>query len=195
MESTRQRILEIMKTRQRVSSRELARLTHFTPANIRHHLRQLIEDGLVRKTGETIVEGRGRPTPLYTLTHPTTNLSGLARQLLHLIKEEPDRLQALATGFAPAQPDARRHITQRLVAAMQRLGKLSYEPRWEPHPDGPLVILGNCPFSEIIADHPELCTMDAHLLERLLGEKPVQTEKLERNAEGMVVCKFRIRSL
>lgn len=193
MESTRQRILDIMQTRQRISSRELARLTHVTPANIRHHLRQLAADGLVRKTAETLSEGRGRPAPLYTLTHPISNLDGLARRLLDQVRADPDRLRRLAAAFAPEPPETTKHITQRLVAAMRHLDDLAYQPRWEPHPGGPQVILGNCPFSEIIADHPELCRMDAYLLERLLGKSVSQTEKLQRSGEGAVVCRFEIR--
>lgn len=192
MKSTRNRILEIMETRQRIGSQELARLTHVTPANIRHHLRQLAAEGLIRKTGENLVEGRGRPTPLYTLVHPRSNITGLAGHLLDMLDmlDGEEALRALAKAFSPQQADFRRHITQRLVNAMRRLEQLNYLPRWEALPNGPEVILGHCPFSDIIADHPELCRMDALLLERLLGTSVAQIEKLARNDEGTVICRF-----
>ena len=159
---------------------------------IRHHLRQLISEGLVRRTEEQVIEGRGRPTPLYTLVHPRSNLGGLVHHLLSLPGRET-LLQIAAEKFSPASGDIRRHITQRLYHAMGRLEELHYQPRWEALPDGPEVILGHCPFSEVIAAHPELCTMDTHILERLLGTRVEQIEKLERNAEGMLLCRFRIQ--
>ena len=90
MKSTRERILEIMETRQQVGSQELARLTHVTPANIRHHLRQLSREGLIQKTGEHVIAGRGRPTPLYTLTHPRSNIADLAGHLLTQLSGQQD---------------------------------------------------------------------------------------------------------
>ena len=179
-----------METRQRIGSQELARLTHVTAANIRHHLRQLVSEGLIRKTDEQLVDGRGRPAPLYTLAHPPNNLTRLARQLLAMLPAGEPPLRSIAEAFAPVPADLRRHITQRLVSAMQRLEHLNYQPRWEALPNGPEVILGHCPFSEIIEDHPELCRLDALLLERLLGTPVEQIEKLVRNPEGMVNCRF-----
>jgi predicted ArsR family transcriptional regulator len=192
MKSTRVRILEIMETRQRVGSNELARLTHVTPANIRHHLRQLTEEGLIQKTGDKIISGRGRPAPLYTLVHPSSNIGALAKNLLEMIKEKPAELIRLAESFAPEEPEGQRHITQRLFNAMGRLEKLNYLPRWEALPEGPEVILGHCPFSEIVADQPALCTMDKHLLQHMLETDVEHIEKLQRNEEGMVACRFRI---
>ncbi len=182
-----------METRQQVDSQELARLTHVTPANIRHHLRQLVAEGLIRKTGDKLIDGRGRPAPLYTLEHPRSNVAGLVTHLLNLVRDQPGQLQELAAGFTPKDADVSRHITVRLVNAMQQLEQLNYQPRWEALPNGPEVILGHCPFSEIIAAHPELCRMDGHMLKRLLGEPVEQIEKLERNEEGMVTCRFRFK--
>ena len=192
MKTTRERILEILDTRQRMTTSELARLTHVTPADIRHHLRNLAGEGLVRRTGEALVEGRGRPAPLYALAQPRGNLAGLAGHLLDAASPDPSFPDSIARRFAPAEPDLTRHITQRLVRAMGRLADLEYQPRWEAHPNGPQVILGRCPYREIIAEHPELCAIDAALLERLLGQKAVQTDKLVRTSEGHFVCRFSI---
>lgn len=190
METTRQRLLDLMQTRQQIAARELARLAHVTPADVRHHLRQLEREGLVRRTGRRLVEGRGRPAELFSLAHPASGLERLLEHLLDQALEQPDGLAELAGRLAPQSGDRGRHITQRLVAAMKDLAPLAYRPRWEAHPGGPQVIFENCPYAEIIADHPELCRMDARILERTLAEKVRQTEKLARSEEGVVVCRF-----
>lgn len=192
MPSTRQRILKILKTRQSIDSLELARLTHVTPADVRHHLRKLAAEGLIHKTGGRLISGRGRPSQLYTLTHPESNMEGLAGRLLEILGDEPEKISELAGCFAPAAADRSLHITRRLLAAMQELSALAYRPRWEAHPGGPQIIFGNCPYAAIVAEHPQLCRMDAEILEKLLGNPVQQTVKLERNDQGTVFCRFEV---
>jgi predicted ArsR family transcriptional regulator len=72
---------------------------------------------------------------------------------------------------------------------MDRLSALHYEPRWEARAAGPEIILGHCPFASIIARHPELCQLDAHLLEQGLVR---QAAKLEPNQRGLPICIFAV---
>lgn len=193
--STRQRILEILLTRQPVTADELANVLHLTPANIRHHLGKLERDGRVIAVGERPPRGRGRPPRMFALSvrgEGTDRLAGrLLDQALDALApdQRADFLRALALrlgGTIEGGP----HITQRLGAAIRRLNELEYQARWEAHALAPRVILGNCPYAAIIAEHPELCQMDAHLLENLLGQPVAQTAKLERNLQGLPVCVF-----
>jgi len=75
---------------------------------------------------------------------------------------------------------------------MQALNELNYEARWEAHADAPQVVLGHCPYAEIIDAHPELCQMDTFLLEILIGERAEQVEKLALNVRGWPYCLFRV---
>jgi predicted ArsR family transcriptional regulator len=193
--STRQRILEILETRSTASAEELAHILQLTPANIRHHLGKLEQDGRVSAIGERPPRGRGRPTRIFALPRRAKGTDHLAGYLLDqsLSTLNPDQqaafLRVLAIRLGGELISAL-HITQRLAATVRRLNELEYEARWEAHALAPRIILGNCPYASIIADHPELCQMDVHLLENLIGRPVKQTAKLERNQQGLMICGF-----
>jgi hypothetical protein len=53
-------------------------------------------------------------------------------------------------------------------------------------------MLGHCPYRRILDDHPELCQLDASLLEYFLDMSVRQIEKLDINAKGLPQCVFLI---
>jgi predicted ArsR family transcriptional regulator len=65
---------------------------------------------------------------------------------------------------------------------------MNYHARWEAGSQGPRLIFGHCPYAALIGKHPELCRMDAALLEKLMGEAVTQMFKIGR--EGSSVCVF-----
>jgi predicted ArsR family transcriptional regulator len=81
-------------------------------------------------------------------------------------------------------------ITRRLALAIERLNTLHYQARWEAHAQGPRVIFELCPYTPIIARHPELCRMDKFLLQELLGLEVSLSAKLELNTRGLPFCMF-----
>jgi predicted ArsR family transcriptional regulator len=81
-------------------------------------------------------------------------------------------------------------ITQKLVAAVRALEPLGYKPRWEARPHGPQLVLGRCPYAAIIADHPELCSIDAQVLEKLLDVPVEQMAKLQPGPQMIPQCIF-----
>jgi predicted ArsR family transcriptional regulator len=81
-------------------------------------------------------------------------------------------------------------IMKRLVRTVARLNELRYQAHWEASAVGPRLILGHCPYAAIIADHPELCRMDAFLLEARLGSSVEQTAKLQMSEKGLPFCAF-----
>ena len=85
-----------------------------------------------------------------------------------------------------------RSLTARLYQAVQVLNKLHYNARWEAHSSGPHVILTNCPYKDIIDDHPELCILDCHLIDRLVNAQPQQIAKLAKDRQGRSYCEFRV---
>lgn len=195
--STRQRILEILATRPTATADELAHLLHLTPANMRHHLSRLEADGRVIPVGERPPRGRGRPQRLFALPRRGEGTDRLAGHLLEQVlppldaPQKAEFLRALA-GRLGGDPIPARHITQRLAATVRRLNDLEYQARWEAHALAPRVILGNCPYAAIISEHPELCQLDAHLLENLLGDKATQLSKLEKTPLGLPACIFAV---
>lgn len=197
MQSTRQRILDYLDQHGAASPRQLARAFGMTPANVRRHLGILEQRDLVLPGGLRPSEGRGRPERVYTLSSAAQGdgLQALASALLQSIegRQQGAVLQKAAKQLAGEDPRPGGQ-TQRLVAAMQRLAPLSYRPRWEARPDGPQIVLGQCPFAAIIAEHPELCRLDAELLQELLGAGVEQTAKLEAGPDGLPQCIFRVKA-
>lgn len=173
-----------------------------TPANVRHHLRVLIDEGAVELATRIPPHGRGRPALLYTLTQKSHdhNLDGLAHALLEtyledLSNEERSRLlQHLASLLAldeehkPASQPA--SLTHRLYHAIQHLNKMGYQARWEAHREAPRLSLGHCPYVDILPEHPELCQVDAYLIEELLGVPARQIKKRAQDSRGARYCLF-----
>jgi predicted ArsR family transcriptional regulator len=197
MQSTRQRILDYLDQRGSASARQLAHAFGMTPANLRRHLRILQVRGLLAAIERRPPEGRGRPEQVYALTPSAQpdNLKKLSSTLLEQTKGRGQEAQMkqlavrlLGNGAAPTG-----QITQRLVAAVQRLVPLGYRPRWEARPNAPQVVLGRCPYAAIIADHPELCRMDAYMLEALLATPVEQLSKLQPGPLGTTQCVFTLK--
>ena len=206
MTTSRQRLLEYIRSRRVVKVDELSRALKMTPANARHHLSILQEQGLVRTIGQEAPEGKGRPAFLYSLTEELErhSLDLLSEALLDellagMAPQEQDQLLARLAQrllFAqskdetrPIQPTAR-SLTQAIYQTIQHLSALNYQARWEAHADGPRLILGHCPYAAIIDCHPELCRIDSHLLEQLLGQPVTQNAKLMISPQGNRYCLF-----
>ncbi|UYN89348.1 MAG: helix-turn-helix domain-containing protein [Anaerolineales bacterium] len=197
MQATRQNILDYLDARGSASAQQMAQAFGMSTQNLRRHLRILEQRGLIA-VSQPAASGRGRPQLTYSLTAQAQpdHLAGLSRALLQGLR--PASLRPLAQrllgqpGGLQSQRPAR-NTSQRLVAAMRKLEPMGYRPRWEARPGGPQVVLGHCPFAAIIEQHPELCQVDAHMLEELLGADPEQASKLQPGPQGTPQCIFRIK--
>lgn len=197
MQATRQSILDFLGTRGSASAQQMAQAFGMSTQNLRRHLRILEQRGLIA-VSQPAASGRGRPQLTYSLTAHAQpdHLAGLSRALLQGLR--PASLRPLAqrllgqpSGLQSQRPA--RNTSQRLVAAMRQLEPMGYRPRWEARPGGPQVVLGHCPFAAIIDQHPELCQVDAHMLEELLGADAEQASKLQPGPQGIPQCIFRIK--
>lgn len=202
MQNTRLRIMAYLEKNHQASAKELSQVFNMTIANIRHHLSFLKNEGKVEIIGEKPASGRGRPTQLYTPTNQTQSdpINILMNALLNEIRssrskrQRDNRLKRIAKRLAGFSSTDNKSITIRLGAGMQHLNELSYQAHWEAHANAPQMILGKCPYAAVIDDHPELCQMDAFLLEYLLGEPVKQTTKFTREPDGPKDCRFVLKS-
>ncbi len=200
MKTTRQQVREYLQDKQSASADELARALQVTPANIRHHLSAMISDGLVQKVGERPPVGRGRPIQLYGLVEVISrhNLVLLVKALLSELEERYSKEECrnlrknIAKRLAREGMITAKNPGQRYFLAMQFLNKMNYQARWEAHSDAAHVILSHCPYAQVIQDYPEICQMDAYLLEEVLGEGAFQAAKLEITPNGGRQCVFHI---
>ena len=174
-EPTRERILTYLREHRVATASGLSLSWGLTRADMRYHLNQLVEEGLVERSEQDthLPSRRGRPPQSYRLAVQTSpdNFSELCHALLtaylkNVTDVKPYLLElarSLAGELAP-QANPARQFNQAVIA----LNQMRYHARWEAHASGPRVLLRSCPYAAILPDHPELCQLDQHLLEILL---------------------------
>ena len=199
MKSTRERILDYLENHSSVTAEELSHALHMTSANVRHHLAILLKMKFVEIIGERPPKERGRPSKVFSLSRERMgeNLDLLAHALLQVAMqsrepaEQEKFLKNVARALIRGDPP-RGSLTQRLFQTVRKLNEMNYRARWEAHAEAPCLILKHCPYQSILREHPELCEMDAHLLEEMLGVPVQQTARLARDPDGGRYCMFRI---
>ena len=184
MLTTRQRVLAYLNKTRTASVREISRALKMPAANVRHHLRVLVSDGRLDVSTGGAGEKRGRPEKVYSLPRAALgdNLSVLSHALLTETSSRI-RVETLAKYLVGESDFAREPLTKRLNLVTEKLNQMNYHARWEAGAEGPRVIFGHCPYAAIIEKHPELCVMDAALLEQLMGQaaKPLMTIARDRS--------------
>ena len=192
----RQKILAFLKKQNTATTAEISAALRVTPANVRHHLSLLEKDGRVDVIGLRGVGTRGRPQKVYRLGSALLgdNLASLTEALLGQIPHEQVEatLQAVGRTLAGTSAERSTPLMRRLATAVERLNAANYHARWEVHASGPRLVLGHCPYAAVIKRHPELCRLDAVLLQTLLGVNVEQLAKLEQTELGNIYCIFRL---
>lgn len=200
MPNTRKRIQLHLEEVHHSTVKEISRLFDLTPANIRYHLGMMLEDGQVVASKKSGRAGRGRPQYEYRLAPKTqqNSLSDLAVASLNVIaaqdsaRKRDAMLNELAEAMADKNGGAPNWSPGRLRIAISHLNDLNYHAHWEARAAGPQVKFRQCPYAQIIDDHPLLCRMDASLLETMLGTKVEQKAKINREEGGAKECVFSV---
>lgn len=176
--TTRERILEMISQSRAITVAELSQRLHTTVANIRYHLQPMIEEGIVVVIDpDARNPSRGRPAARYQLNRKRMpdDLGRLSADLLSLLLDptQPEVELAGAMRKLAVRRSNSANITgvptQRLNLAVDYLNQHAFQARWEAHRAGPEIRFANCPFSTIVAEHPNLCEVDRMMLENLLG--------------------------
>jgi predicted ArsR family transcriptional regulator len=199
MKSTRIRLLEHLGDKQVATSEELSRALQVTSANVRHHLTLLLTEGYIQVIGERHPNGPGRPAKVFSLSHKhkSDNIIILIKALLEEISnglsncDQSTKMQSIADKIIRTK-HPQGTLTQLLFNAVKRLNDINYHAKWEAHPEAPRIIFGNCPYSAIIYEHPEICMIDKYIIESLLATTVTQETKLIRDERGYSSCVFRI---
>ena len=195
MTTARQKVLAHLKKTRAASAREIARALNMSAPNVRHHLSVLCSDGRVDALGTAVNnrEGRGRPEKMYSLSQAALgdNLSTLTNALLTEAGSGLN-IEVLASHILNSGQFINLPISKRLVILVEKLDEMHYQARWEAGAKGPRVIFGRCPYAKVIDGHPELCKMDAALLEKALGRPVSQSPKNELVGHGLCPFIFRV---
>jgi len=201
MPNSRQKILTYIIEQQNTTVEELSRVFRVTPANIRHHLSILTEQGSVNVIGQKEVSKKGRPAQIYSASQLSNqnNLDHLSDALLCTLmcNAEPNKriqlIEDIANHLGSHFNTGFTNPTRRLYSTIYALNHMNYHAHWEAHIENPRIMLGHCPYRAILEIHPELCDMDASLLEQLLNAPVKQVEKQTINIRGIPQCVFLIQ--
>ena len=201
MPTSRQKILNYIIEQQNTTVEELSKVFRVTPANIRHHLSILTEQGSVKVIGRKAVLEKGRPAQIYCASQLSdqNNLDHLSDSLLCTLmcnvdpNERPEYIDKIAEHLASQYMTGFINPTRRLYSTIHALNCMNYQAHWEAHIENPHILLDHCPYHAILETHPELCLIDAAMLEHLLQAPVKHTEKQEMNIRGISQCIFIIK--
>ena len=198
MKSTRELILDFFGHKKlAASASELSQDLHLTKADIRYHLKQMLEQKIIEKIIiRPPVVHKGRPTQFFRLTvnSQANNFAFLAEALLSLTIQSPlnnEILDQLVNCFIISIIPAKQR-TQQLNHLIVFLNEKGYQARWEAYVNGPRILFRNCPYAAILQKHPELCTMDAKVLSIFLKLPFHQTARIDLEHAKIPACIFMI---
>jgi predicted ArsR family transcriptional regulator len=181
MKSTRQRLLDILENRPGATAADLSRALRVTQADIRHHLANMVQEGLIVTTGQQRSGRRGRPARRFSLAASVykDNFDLLSRALLiasleSLTPEEQTAFLEQVANQLVSGVSLKGPLSQRLVQVVNHLNALGYQSRWEAHAKAPRILFERCPFAVLRPFHPVLCQLDVKQLE-ILSSAPITT--------------------
>jgi predicted ArsR family transcriptional regulator len=197
---TRERVVRSILENGPSTAAALAERLDLTPAAVRRHLDQLLDEGAIeaREQRASVVRGRGRPAKLFALTdsgrdHFDQQYDDLARQALRFLAE---------TGG----DDAVRAFAERRMAFIEEryAGVVAGHPQMSPAealaqvftdegyaasvrglPMGEQLCQQHCPVSHVAHEFPQLCEAETAAISRVLGS---HVQRLATIAHGDGVC-------
>ncbi|HVC75192.1 MAG TPA: helix-turn-helix domain-containing protein [Candidatus Micrarchaeaceae archaeon] len=191
---SRFRILEDLRGRGPLDSRELGRLIGLHPNTVRWHVDQLIEAGLVRAV-RAPAAGRGRPRVLYEAI--VASASGqqvgyrLLAQILAGYLAGTDHPQVVAESAGQAwgsyltekpQPFTELSVDEATQKVVELFDELGFMPEAVEESDERKILLHRCPFREVAESNQRVvCAVHLGLLKGALSEMgaPLQATRLE----------------
>jgi predicted ArsR family transcriptional regulator len=202
VQSTRERILNILKERGQATVDELSQELGLTAVTVRHHLDILRGEGLVAPPLTRRRKTPGRPQYTYGLAEKASEFfpkryDHLAQMVLDEVRAclPPEAVEQMmkrigeriASRAAVSPSDS---LEARLTTAVDFMNRLGYMARWEDNGDGYLLHVVNCPYEHVSHYDDEICSIDLTLLTHLLGVPP---ERTSWSAHGDSHCTYVIR--
>lgn len=180
MKSTKDKILQTLLRKPKITINELAEAVGINPISVRHHLTNLQMEGLIEAEEER--HGVGRPRLVYSLTEdgmerfPTKYLR-LTTRLLAQMKESMPGPIVTQLFNQIAEDLAREYESQieglsmeeRLEFVKELLAREGFTVEWEKKGEEYQIHEISCPYYQIGIAHPEVCTVDQTLISRMLA--------------------------
>jgi DeoR family suf operon transcriptional repressor len=198
MKSTKDRILQTLLRKPRITINEIAEAVGINAISVRHHLSNLEKEGLIAAEEER--HGVGRPRLVYSLTEdgmerfPTKYLRLTTRLLAQMKETMPGPVvtqlfnqvaEDLANQYAADIKGL--SMEERLDFVKELLAQEGFTVEWELK-DGQYQIHEiSCPYYQIGVSHPEVCTMDQTLISKMLA---VPANKVQCILSGGSHCTY-----
>lgn len=202
MKSTRDRILRTLLNHPNASISDLAEAVSINTISVRHHLTNLLADGLI--IANEVRHGVGRPRLVYSLSESgqekfPTRYMELTNLLLEQLKKtmSPEQVKEvfskIAQSMASDQILKTKKLTfeQKLDFIEQALSTEGFTIEWEKNNEGYIINEISCPYYHVGQNHPEVCVLDQTLISSILSRK---TEKINCVLDGDHHCSYLIRS-
>lgn len=200
MKSTRDKILLTLLKKPQATINDLAESVNINAISVRHHLSSLQADNLVRAEEER--HGVGRPRLVYSLTEdgmekfPTRYLR-LTNRILKGVRNELNSQQVKDLFSSIAKDIANEHkmklnqltMDQKLTYINTLLMEEGFEVEWERNDSYYILHEINCPYIQVVQQHPEVCTLDQVLISEMLS---VPVEKIDCILSGGRQCSYQI---
>ncbi len=202
MSSTKDKILQTLLRKPKITINELAEAVGINPISVRHHLTNLQVEGLISADEER--HGVGRPRLVYSLTEdgmerfPTRYLQLTTRLLAQMKETMPAPVvsklfnqiaEDLASEYAAQIKDM--SMEERLDFVRDLLAQEGFTVEWEKK-DGQYQIHEiSCPYYKIGLAHPEVCTVDQTLISRMLA---LPASKVQCILDGGAFCTYVVQA-
>jgi len=203
MKSTKDRILQTLLRKPKLTINDLAEAVDINPISVRHHLSNLEKEGLIAAEEER--HGVGRPRLLYSLTEdgmerfPTKYLRLTTRLLAQMKESMPGPMVAslfnqiaedLASQYASDIKGL--NMEERLDFVKELLAQEGFTVEWEKKEGQYEIHEISCPYYQIGIAHPEVCTVDQTLISKMLA---VPANKVQCILSGGAHCTYVVQPM
>ena len=197
---TRERVVRSILDNGPSTTATLAERLALTPAAVRRHLDQLIEEGVLeaRQPRASTTRGRGRPAKVFVLTELGRDrfdqaYDDLAVQAIRFLAETggADAVRAFAERRASVLERRFDDVTaehpelEASEALARTLSEEGYAAAVREIPVGEQLCQQHCPVSHVAHEFPELCEAETAAFSRMLGR---HVQRLATIAHGDGVC-------
>ncbi len=198
MKSMKDKILQTLLRKPRITINELAEAVGINPISVRHHLTNLQMEGLIAAEEER--HGVGRPRLVYSLTEegmerfPTKYLRLTTRLLAQMKESMPGPLvtklfNQVAEDLASEYTSQMQGLSmeERLEFVKELLAQEGFTVEWEKKGSEYQIHEISCPYYQIGVDHPEVCTVDQTLISKMLA---LPASKVQCILDGGAFCTY-----
>jgi DeoR family suf operon transcriptional repressor len=202
MKSTKDKILQTLLRRPKITINELAEAVGINPISVRHHLTNLQMEGLISADEER--HGVGRPRLVYSLTEDgmekfPTKYFRLTTRILDQMKETmPGPVVAklfnqIAEDLASEYSSQVQGLSmeERLELVKELLAQEGFTVEWEKKGSEYQIHEISCPYYQIGVAHPEVCTVDQTLISKMLA---LPANKVQCILDGGTHCTYVVQT-